>query len=668
MGCSFSKEVKSPKGSEGTSLNKVVHRGLSIQVDRSIKTTGGGYIAAVFSANCGFVRNPAPTKALEKSGSLPSAKGSYPQHKVSAAPLRINKHLPEKIRADTVLGIPILSTNHESETQNSTTESTNENLETINIRELMEGLSEEEISANFEANHEPSMSLTQVADRRRAPPEKPTDDGVKRRVSPGKSAARRPRPKSFSSFKSIEDVDLALSARRSNMPPRDSNVDIDRLTCETNSNAADTMGSCFDDKPFRNPDNLQRALSFKYMFNDYSSKNQDFLNSGLNPAASQIDDRNARVQHGDDLVLEGEGDSASPKFSSAISLREWLPSSNHRSNPPGYLQGDLEPSILDAFQTYGSYTSEQGAPHHSSDSRKANLVNAQGVSNQSPSVQYQEGTGNLSTRVEECGAPVFDPEMLDSFENAMKQLSKEEWDAVRGMEDSPRNFLRLVKALKKSSSNCIRNQKAFADSMEGMDSKDRFEPVKPLDMKLRKLSLEKKVAFMRQNSLEVKKAVANKLIKEDQERASVVFYSTTTRRNAKIYGDCNQVRNILQSLVGVYYVERSISELLEHEQELEHVLNVSAVIVPTIYVKGKYLVGVDSIMQLYKKGLLGAMLQEAMSFGSKTSIQCICRGGKFLICPFCKGRRTLSRIGEGTLLCRYCSGTGLIKCLKCSST
>lgn len=75
MGCSFSKEVKSPKGSEGTSLNKVVHRGLSIQVDRSIKTTGGGYIAAVFSANCGFVRNPAPTKALEKSGSLPSAKG-----------------------------------------------------------------------------------------------------------------------------------------------------------------------------------------------------------------------------------------------------------------------------------------------------------------------------------------------------------------------------------------------------------------------------------------------------------------------------------------------------------------------------------------------------------------------------------------------------------------
>eukprot|EP00250_Pteridium_aquilinum_P020721 c24917_g1_i1 orf=124-2223(+) len=698
MGCALSKDEERPcKGSKGTSWGKIMQRGVTIQVNRSLKATDGGYIAAIFSANYGVLRKPAPVKASEKNDSLllkPPEKGAYPQHKLSMV-TKSNMYSPQKKLADTVLGIPVLSADNTSELSvaEKSLDSTKETLEIINILELMEGLAEEEVSANFEqwhGNHEPSMPSI---DRRESPPtvvlDKPIDEALTCRASSGRRAARRSRPKSFSSFKSVEDVDLALSAGRSKTPPpvRSSwpvHGQGRRFSGEAkSSNATDTITSLCDNGSFRDPDSLQRALSFKYMFNDNGSAKQDFLNVDPSPATSHSNEVYARVCSSDCLVFptarllgEGDGNSApsSPEFSATASLKDWLRSSNHPSKPPDDCKGGFEPSTLEVLQ---SHTWEQRQADHFSDTRRMQPVHAEGVSNQFLSPQYCEGADDLFTRVEECEAPVFDPEMLDSFENAMKHLSKEDWDAVRSMEESPRNFLRLVMALKKSSSNSVRHRmngsidhgftSVNVKSGTEMDRKDRFEPGKPLDSKLKKLSIEKELAFMRQNSLEVKKALAKATMRDDDKRAGVVFYSTTTQTDTKLYEDCKQVRGILQSLVGVCYDERSISELLEYEQELKQALNISTAIVPTIYVKGKYLVGVDSIVHLYKKGMLGSMLKEVVPYGSMTSMPCACRGGKFLVCSVCNGRHKLSRVGEGTLLCRHCSGTGLIKCLNCSS-
>lgn len=702
MGCVNSKQVKSP--SKGTSWGRVVDRRLTIQVDRSIKTSYGGYLGAIFSANYDIVANPTPVKALEKAESLPivSGKGSISQYKVRVAPeIRRNKHVSEKPLGDTVLGVPIVSVDQESRVpiaQKPRKESANENSETINVMELMEGLAEAEASGNidqWQANHDVLMSLTQAVERH----DKRTDDPQTQRRS-GKMAARRSRSRSFSSFKSTADVECALLARRSgwlspikssrkaqpaseqgevfsresSLPPyalsrrstslREANVRIDSLT----------MATHFDGKAFRNQDNLWRALSFKYMLNDNGSDKLDCLISELNPAAFRIDEANATFVCSEHVVVatsglcaEGEGTCArpSPDFSPAISLKDWLPSTNYPSNCL-YLEDSLECSVFDLVEPFQPCTS--APPHHSNDSLRARTMHLQVDASPSPSLQDLEDFNLMYTRVEETvhtstiaeedyAAPIFDPEMLNSFEQAMQILSKEEWDALRGMEDSPRHFLRLVKVLKKSSSNSMQNLKANAS-----------ECAEPLDIKLKKLSVEKKLAFMRQNSLEVKKAFAKQLSLR-QGRANVVFYSLTTQANPKMYADCNQVRKILQSLVGVSYDERSISELPEHKQELSCALNISAAIVPTIFVKGKYLVGIDSIIQLYLKGLLDSMLQEAVSFGSKkTSMHCTCRGSNFSSCPFCKGRRKLSRVGEGTVLCRYCSGTGFVNCLSCSLT
>lgn len=148
-------------------------------------------------------------------------------------------------------------------------------------------------------------------------------------------------------------------------------------------------------------------------------------------------------------------------------------------------------------------------------------------------------------------------------------------------------------------------------------------------------------------------------------RVKAVLYSTNSQVDINAYEDSNAVRAILISLVGASFDEKSISQHPDYEQELKNALNMPSAVVPTVYVRGRYVAGVDNIMQLYKKGILDSLLLETLPHGLKPNGPCVCRGGKFLICPLCKGKRKLSRKGEEASSCRHCSGTGLIKCPSC---
>lgn len=150
-------------------------------------------------------------------------------------------------------------------------------------------------------------------------------------------------------------------------------------------------------------------------------------------------------------------------------------------------------------------------------------------------------------------------------------------------------------------------------------------------------------------------------------KSKVVFYSTSSQTDVHAYEDSNAVRAILISLVGASFDEKSVSQHPEYEQELKSALNTPTALVPTVYVRGRFIAGVDNILNLYKKGALGSMLSDTLAHGLKPTAPCICRGGKFLICPVCKGKRRLARQGEDSVLCRHCSGTGLIKCPTCLS-
>lgn len=143
-----------------------------------------------------------------------------------------------------------------------------------------------------------------------------------------------------------------------------------------------------------------------------------------------------------------------------------------------------------------------------------------------------------------------------------------------------------------------------------------------------------------------------------------VLYSTNLRTDINAYEDSNAVRAILILLVGAAFDEKSVSQQPDYEQELKIALNLPVATVPTVCVRGRYIAGIDNIMQLFKKGILGSLLLETLPHGLKSNAPCICRGGKFLICPICKGKRKLTREGEESV-CRHCIGTGLLKCPSC---
>jgi hypothetical protein len=182
---------------------------------------------------------------------------------------------------------------------------------------------------------------------------------------------------------------------------------------------------------------------------------------------------------------------------------------------------------------------------------------------------------------------------------------------------------------------------------------------------------------------------------EEEEGGShwgVTLYTTSERADeSDAYDECVAARGILTSLVGPSAVnEKSISLHPEHEVELKQALrllgrgstlNTAAavaeeevvVLVPTVCVKGKaqtYVVGIDNIMRLYKKGALGSLLLDAFPSTLTRDSLCTCHGGRFLICPLCKGKGTLTHRTRGhapapSRSCRHCIGTGLLKCPNC---
>ncbi|KAH7416296.1 hypothetical protein KP509_14G085000 [Ceratopteris richardii] len=147
--------------------------------------------------------------------------------------------------------------------------------------------------------------------------------------------------------------------------------------------------------------------------------------------------------------------------------------------------------------------------------------------------------------------------------------------------------------------------------------------------------------------------------------SKAVLYTTNLQTDINAYEDSNAARAILISLVGAAFDEKSVSQNPAFEQELKVALNLPVVAVPTIYIRGKYIAGIDNIMQFFKKGLLSALLLESLPHVLKPNAPCMCRGGKFLICPVCRGKRKLIRQGEDPVSCRHCSGTGLLKCPNC---
>lgn len=166
-----------------------------------------------------------------------------------------------------------------------------------------------------------------------------------------------------------------------------------------------------------------------------------------------------------------------------------------------------------------------------------------------------------------------------------------------------------------------------------------------------------------------KKSPSSKAIKQKAAppggEDKVVFYFTSLRGIRKTFEDCCTVKMILQGF-RVWVDERDISMHSAFRQELQDILEKAAT-VPRLFIRGKYIGGVEEIQQLHEVGELAKYLE---GFPVNTSFEpCdACFDVRFISCPDCYGSRKIFREdGLMATRCLNCNENGVIRCPLCCS-
>ncbi|KAJ1378559.1 Thioredoxin-like superfamily [Sesbania bispinosa] len=148
---------------------------------------------------------------------------------------------------------------------------------------------------------------------------------------------------------------------------------------------------------------------------------------------------------------------------------------------------------------------------------------------------------------------------------------------------------------------------------------------------------------------------------------AVILYTTSLRGIRKTFQDCNTIRFLLRSFKIIYH-ERDASLHLEYREELWKILG-GKVIPPKLFIKGRYIGGVDEVVGLHEMGWLGKLLDGIpidLADGPCKGCSCI----RFAICSNCNGScKVFSSNGvnkdELFIRCPECNENGLVKCPIC---
>ncbi|XP_071693541.1 uncharacterized protein [Rutidosis leptorrhynchoides] len=146
----------------------------------------------------------------------------------------------------------------------------------------------------------------------------------------------------------------------------------------------------------------------------------------------------------------------------------------------------------------------------------------------------------------------------------------------------------------------------------------------------------------------------------------VVIYLTSLGGIRRTYEDCNRVRSIME-LHGFLYEERDISLHGEFRTQLKELLG-DSVNVPRMFVKGRYIGGVDEIVGLNETGRLRRILSR-VGIEKQVGRQACegCGGARFVPCLDCGGSCKIVVDGKKEKeRCPECNENGLIYCPMCS--
>lgn len=257
------------------------------------------------------------------------------------------------------------------------------------------------------------------------------------------------------------------------------------------------------------------------------------------------------------------------------------------------------------------------------------------------------------------GSPLFDPELLASFEKAMEEVSEDEWYAVRRSDadvastsgsssdgESPNGRI----ANGKISSVVVEASPLARNPESDANSRKMFSKVAPFEF-------------------EKKRPVAqvDPLLKFERKcppggEGRVVLYFTSLRGIRKTFEDCSHMKMIIKGF-NVAIDERDVSIHAEFREELRE-LQGKMVPVPRLYIKGHYIGGAEEVSLLHEDGTLAKLLE---GLPHQTSWeQCDgCGGVRFVPCSECSGScKVITEDGE-VARCTECNENGLMRCPIC---
>ncbi|KAG0578634.1 hypothetical protein KC19_4G038100 [Ceratodon purpureus] len=142
----------------------------------------------------------------------------------------------------------------------------------------------------------------------------------------------------------------------------------------------------------------------------------------------------------------------------------------------------------------------------------------------------------------------------------------------------------------------------------------------------------------------------------------VVLYLTSLRGIRKTFEDCHSLRMILQSFP-VWVDERDVSMHAEFRHELKELVG-GPVIVPRVFIKGRYIGGSDEVRRLHEDGKLGELLNDLPVVHFRKPCDG-CGGVRFVPCPECSGSCKIITDANEVARCPDCNENGLIRCPVC---
>ncbi|KAI5065707.1 hypothetical protein GOP47_0020402 [Adiantum capillus-veneris] len=232
----------------------------------------------------------------------------------------------------------------------------------------------------------------------------------------------------------------------------------------------------------------------------------------------------------------------------------------------------------------------------------------------------------------QLNSPTFDPELVASYEKVLSDVSQVEWDATHV--GSPSRHL------------CSSTETSIPNAGRPWLWSSMSMPTAALDKRL----YDPLECFQEK----CPPGGAN----------AVVLYTTTLRGIRKTFEDCNTAREIFQSF-GLSIDERDVSMHLEFLNELRQLMG-RVVSVPRMFIKGRYVGGVEEVVKLHEDGKLSELVEglpKQLNAGSCDG----CGGVRFVPCLECRGSCKLRNEEDGRVIrCPHCNENGLIQCPICT--